>query len=57
MRSCRAPTSFQLEDLRTIHGRAPTIYQEAPTALGLFEDESEAVRAMREALAAYSHPG
>jgi hypothetical protein len=46
-----------IEDLRTIHGRVYATYQEAATALGLFEDESEAVRAMREAVAAYSRLG
>ena len=51
----RPASSF--EDLRTIHGRVYATYQEAATALGLFEDESEAVRAMREAVAAYSRPG
>jgi hypothetical protein len=50
----RAASSF--EYLRTIHGRVST-YQEAATALGLFEDESEPMRAMREAFAAYSRPG
>lgn len=31
--------------------------QEAAAALGLFEDESEPMRAMREAVAAYGRPG
>jgi hypothetical protein len=44
-------------DLRTIHGRVYATYQEAVTALGLFEDESEPMRVMREAVAAYSRPG
>jgi hypothetical protein len=33
--------AFIFEDLRTIHGRVNTTYQEAATASGLFEDESE----------------
>lgn len=33
--------AFIFEDLRIIHGRVYTTYQEAATALGLFEDESE----------------
>jgi hypothetical protein len=45
------------EDLRTIYNRLYSTYQEASIALGLFEDELEAVRAMREAVAAYSRPG
>ena len=49
--------AFSFEHLRTVHGRIYATYQEAATALGLFEDESEAVRAMREAIAAYSRPG
>lgn len=49
--------AFGFEDLRTIHGRVYATYQEAATALGLFEDESEAVRAMREAVTAYGRPG
>jgi hypothetical protein len=51
----RPASSF--EDLRTIHGRVYATYQEAATAMGLFEDESKAVRAMREPVAAYSRPG
>lgn len=46
-------SAFRFEDLRTIHNRVYPTYQEAARALGLFEDESEAVRAMREAVAAY----
>lgn len=38
--------AFSFEDLRMIHGRVYATYQEAATALGLFEDESEAVRAI-----------
>jgi hypothetical protein len=49
--------AISFEDLRTIHGRVYATYQEAATALGLFEDELEAVRAVREAVAAYSRPG
>jgi PIF1-like helicase len=49
--------AFSFEDLRTIHNRLYATYQEAAIALGLFEDESEAVRAMREAIEAYSRPG
>jgi len=48
--------AFGFADLRTIHNRLYSTYQEAATALGLFEDESEAFRAMREAVAAYSRP-
>jgi hypothetical protein len=55
--SFSAPTSFQLEDLRAIYSQAYTTHQEAKIALGLFEDESEVLRAMRVAVAAYSHPG
>lgn len=51
----RPASSF--EDLKTIHGRVYDTYQEAAKALGLFEDESEPVRAMREAVAVYSRPG
>ena len=49
-------SAYGFENLRTIHNRLYSTYQEAAAALGLFEDESEAVRAMREAVAAYSRP-
>jgi hypothetical protein len=49
--------AFTFENLRTVYNRLYATYQEAATALGLFEDESEAVHAMREAVAAYSRPG
>ena len=50
-------TAFGFENLRKIHGRVYSTYQEAATALGLSEDESEAVRAMRGAAVALSRAG
>jgi hypothetical protein len=51
----RHRSAFRFEDLRTIHNRVYPTYQEAARALGLFEDESEVVCAVRKAVAAY-HP-
>ena len=48
--------AFSFDDLRTIHNRIYATYQKAAIALGLFEDQLEAVCAMREAVAAYSRP-
>ncbi|KAF3405665.1 ATP-dependent DNA helicase PIF1 [Penicillium rolfsii] len=49
------PTS-SFEDARTIRGHCYPTYQEAATALGLFQDDHEAVYAMNEAITAYSRP-
>jgi hypothetical protein len=50
----RPASSFQ--DLRTVHGHCYETYHEAATALGLFQDVSEAEYAISEAIAAYSRP-
>jgi hypothetical protein len=49
--------AFSFEDLRTIYGRVYTTYQETATALRLCKDESEAIRAIKEAITAYNCPG
>ncbi|KAF7174438.1 hypothetical protein CNMCM6106_008742 [Aspergillus hiratsukae] len=50
----RPASSFQ--DLRTVHGHCYETYHEAASALGLFQDASEAEYAISEAIAAYSRP-
>jgi hypothetical protein len=50
----RPASSF--EDARTIRGHSYPTYQDAATALGLFQDDHEAVYAMSEAITAYSRP-
>jgi hypothetical protein len=50
----RPASSF--EDARTVRGQCYPTYQDAATALGLFQDDHEAIYAMKEAVAAYSRP-
>jgi hypothetical protein len=50
----RPASSFQ--DLRTVHDHCYQTYQEAATALGLFQDVREAVYAMNDAISAYCRP-
>jgi hypothetical protein len=49
-------SAYNFQELRTVHGRVYPTYQEAATALGLFENVSEAAHAIEEAVAAYSRP-
>lgn len=51
---CSISLLYSFEDLRTMHGQVYPTYQEAAKTPGSFEDESEEVRTMREAVAAYS---
>jgi hypothetical protein len=50
----RPATSFQ--DLRTVEGVTYRLYQDAATALGLFQDMHESEYAMTDAIAAYAFP-
>lgn len=50
----RPASSYQ--DLRTVHDHCYRTFQEAATALGLFQDVREAVYAMNDAISAYSRP-
>lgn len=51
-----ARSTFSFQDLRTVRGHCYSTYQEAATALGLFQDVHEAVYAINEAIRAYSRP-
>jgi hypothetical protein len=48
--------AFSFQDVRTIRGQYYPTYQEAATALGLFQDDHDAVYAIKEAIAAYCRP-
>jgi hypothetical protein len=49
--------TFGFQDLRTVSDQVYPTYQEAATVMGLFDNVSEAVHAMEEAVAAYSRSG
>ena len=49
-------SAFSFQDLRTVRGHCYRTYQEAATALGLFQDVHEAAYALNEAIRAYSRP-
>ena len=46
--------AYSFKELKTVCGQIYSTYQEAAVALGLFEDVTEAVSAMEEAIASYS---
>jgi hypothetical protein len=48
--------AFNFQDLQTVFSQVYPTFQQAAIALGLFEDVTEAARAMEEAIAAYCRP-
>ena len=48
--------AFNFQDLQTVFGQVYPTFQQAAIALGLFEDVTEAARAIEEAITAYCWP-